>query len=119
MMFFGGVTGDGDTIRSIVEHPIPLALYGWIGYQIWAVMRAKKDFDKDKSGFLDKKEFMHYLRSEMLPILFSFWVIPGGILWLKPFWNTIMPGIEFFHHSYIIAGCTAGFIQWYVKKKYG
>ncbi len=94
------------------------ALYGWVGYNLYVLIKAKKEFDTDGSGYLSWKEIKYYFKVELLPLIFSVWAIPVGVLGMPFIWVKAFPGTELFEYSYILAGPTAGFIQWYIKKKF-
>ena len=101
-------------------NPWVLALYGWVGYQLFVLMRNKKTFDKDKSGYLSIMEIDYYLRVEALPIIFSIWLIPVGVLFAPEIWAWTMDlagkDWEFTKAVYVLMGALSAIVQWGVKK---
>jgi len=94
-----------------------------MGYNIFALMKARKEFDKDKSGYLSWKEISYYFKVEAIPILFSIWVIPAGVVFAKDIWVWMMDlsgkDWEFVTAVYILMGALSAIIQWGVKKLSG
>lgn len=94
-----------------------LAVYAVIAYNFYMLIKAKKDFDRDQSGFLDLNEIKHYFKVEMLPILFSVWMVPAGVFAMPAIWEYFIKGMEFPQAAYLASGCFSALIQWYIKKK--
>ena len=107
----------------IFSNPWVLALYGWVGYNIFALMKARKKFDKDESGYLSWKEILFYFKVEAIPIFFSVWVIPAGVIFAQDIWGWAMDlagkDWEFVTAVYILMGALSAIIQWGVKKLSG
>ena len=119
----------GGISQQIAEHhhAIPffqnhmvLVLYGWLGYNLWCLNRAKKEFDTDGDGYLSWKEFVYYLKVQLIPIIFSLWVLPAGYLYAESIWQIIMElagkNWPFFDGVYVIMGSLAALVQWIIKK---
>lgn len=97
-----------------------LVCYGWVGYNIYLLMRSRKEYDKDKSGFLSFGEIWYYLKVNSLALLFSIWTIPVGVYFAENIWAALMSLIkyewEFSGFVYIIMGGLSAILQWGIQK---
>jgi len=107
-------------MENLFSEPWFLVFYGWCGYNIYALMRARKKFDKDKSGYLSLKEILYYLKVESLPILFSIWLIPVGVYKADEIWVWLMDLADkdwpFGSLVYIGMGCLSAIVQFIIGK---
>ena len=102
------------------QNHITLILYGWLGYNLWCLNRAKKEFDTDGDGYLSWKEFIFYLKVQLIPIIFSIWTLPVGYFYAENIWFVIMDLLNkdygFFDGVYVIMGSLSALLQWGIKK---
>lgn len=100
--------------------PWLLVCYGWIGYNIYLLMRAHKEFDKDNNGYLSFAEIGYYFKVNTLAIIFSIWTIPVGVYFAENIWAALMGLIkfnwEFSPFVYIVMGGLSAIFQWGIQK---
>jgi len=94
------------------------ALYGFIGYNIYVLIKHKNELDTDSSGFISPKEVGFYFKKEWLGMLFGIWAVPIGVVVIPYIWVLFTKEVEFFDWAYIAAGPFGAFLQWYVSKKF-
>lgn len=101
-----------------------LVLYGVIMYNVINYWFSTNKFDKDKSGFLDWKETLHYLNVNKVRILISFLIVPIGVWGCEPIygllvkqWPDIFPTFkEVGDFAYIIMGALPALLQLLLTK---
>lgn len=111
------------TAPEWVFNPWLLVFYGWIGYNIYALLKAKKDFDTDKSGYLSFSEIAHYFKVESIPILFSAWLVPVGVYFGPALWHKLTEMLSWEWGAglpdaliYILMGSLSALVQYAIKK---
>ena len=120
LLFIGSLleTSSEHEHTTILENHWLQALYAWVAYNGWILVKSAKKYDLDESGYLNGKELLYYWRVNRLAMALSLWLVPAGVLLAKPIWNVLLPSIEFFDYSYMIGGVFVPIIQYFLKKKF-
>lgn len=107
-------------MEKLFQEPWFLVLWGWVGYNIYALMRAKKTYDKDKSGYLSLSEIGYYFKVEVIPIVFSVWLIPVGVVFAEDIWIWLMDAlgkeVPFGNYVYVVMGFLSAILQFLIRK---